>query len=329
MSYSFQQWLLFFYIYCFFGWCFESTYVSLRKHRFVNRGFLHSPLLPIYGSGAVVMLLVTLRIRSYAVLMFFAGMIGATALELVVGLAMEAIFEVKYWDYSNQKFNYKGVICLSSSLCWGLFTVLLNKVIHQPVESFVLGLPAAAVTVTVCVISVIFLCDTVVSVKVALGIRDMLDARVRLKKELGELQEGISEQLGTIRGALGEKSSAVKEQMGALLDSLGERVAELSQTAGSRMAPLLDTVSDKLSALIRMEKEEDAEKAKEMSRFREKLVSIRSEGEAQKKKMDYLKLKMLRRNPSASAGKMSAELSELRENYEKWRLERKEKQEKK
>lgn len=329
MSYSFQQWLLFFYIYCFFGWCFESTYVSLRKHRFVNRGFLHSPLLPIYGSGAVVMLLVTLRIRSYAVLMFFAGMIGATALELVVGLAMEAIFEVKYWDYSNQKFNYKGVICLSSSLCWGLFTVLLNKVIHQPVESFVLGLPAAAVTVTVCVISVIFLCDTVVSVKVALGIRDMLDARVRLKKELGELQEGISEQLGTIRGALGEKSSAAKEQMGALLDSLGERVAELSQTAGSRMAPLLDTVSDKLSALIRMEKEEDAEKAKEMSRFREKLVSIRSEGEAQKKKMDYLKLKMLRRNPSASAGKMSAELSELRENYEKWRLERKEKQEKK
>lgn len=329
MSYSFQQWLLFFYIYCFFGWCFESTYVSLRKHRFVNRGFLHSPLLPIYGSGAVVMLLVTLRIRSYAVLMFFAGMIGATALELVVGLAMEAIFEVKYWDYSNQKFNYKGVICLSSSLCWGLFTVLLNKVIHQPVESFVLGLPAAAVTVTVCVISVIFLCDTVVSVKVALGIRDMLDARVRLKKELGELQAGISEQLGTIRGALGEKSSAAKEQMGALLDSLGERVAELSQTAGSRMAPLLDTVSDKLSALIRMEKEEDAEKAKEMSRFREKLVSIRSEGEAQKKKMDYLKLKMLRRNPSASAGKMSAELSELRENYEKWRLERKEKQEKK
>ena len=239
MSYSFQQWLLFFYIYCFFGWCFESTYVSLRKHRFVNRGFLHSPLLPIYGSGAVVMLLVTLRIRSYAVLMFFAGMIGATALELVVGLAMEAIFEVKYWDYSNQKFNYKGVICLSSSLCWGLFTVLLNKVIHQPVESFVLGLPAAAVTVTVCVISVIFLCDTVVSVKVALGIRDMLDARVRLKKELGELQEGIFEQLGTIRGALGEKSSAVKEQMGVLLDSLGERVAELSQTAGSRMAPLL------------------------------------------------------------------------------------------
>ena len=329
MSYSFQQWLLFFYIYCFFGWCFESTYVSLRKHLFVNRGFLHSPLLPIYGSGAVVMLLVTLRIRSYAVLMFFAGMIGATALELVVGLVMEAVFEVKYWDYSNQKFNYKGVICLSSSLCWGLFTVLLNKVIHQPVEAFVLGLPAAAVTVTVCVISVIFLCDTVVSVKVALGIRDMLDARVRLKKELGELQEGISEQLGTIRGALGEKSSAAKEQMGALLDSLGERVAELSQTAGSRMAPLLDTVSDKLSALIRMEKEEDAEKAKEMSRFREKLVSIRSEGEAQKKKMDYLKLKMLRRNPSASAGKMSAELSELRENYEKWRLERKEKQEKK
>ena len=141
MHYTVWQWLLFFYIYCFFGWCFESTFVSVRKRRFVNRGFLHSPLLPIYGFGAVIMLLVTLRIREHLVLMFFAGMAGATLLELVVGLSMEAVFKIKYWDYSNQRFNYKGVICLSSSVCWGFFTVLLNKAIHRPVEAFVLGLP--------------------------------------------------------------------------------------------------------------------------------------------------------------------------------------------
>ena len=169
MSYSVQQWLLFFYIYCFFGWCFESAYVSLRKRRFVNRGFLHSPMLPIYGSGAVVMLLVTLHLREHVVWMFLAGMAGATLLELAVGLAMEAIFKVKYWDYSNQKFQYKGVICLSSSLCWGLFTVLLNRYVHKPVEEFVLGLSQVTVLVAVIVVSVIFVCDTVVSVKVALG----------------------------------------------------------------------------------------------------------------------------------------------------------------
>ena len=58
--YEFRQWLSFFYLYCIFGWCFESTYVSLKQHCFVNRGFLKGPWLPLYGSGAVLVLLITM-----------------------------------------------------------------------------------------------------------------------------------------------------------------------------------------------------------------------------------------------------------------------------
>ena len=54
-TYTWYQWLTFFYLYCFFGWIFESTYVSLKQKRFVNRGFLRLPMLPLYGSGAVLM----------------------------------------------------------------------------------------------------------------------------------------------------------------------------------------------------------------------------------------------------------------------------------
>ena len=49
--YTWYQWLTFFYLYCFFGWIFESSYVSILKRRFVNRGFLRIPMLPLYGSG--------------------------------------------------------------------------------------------------------------------------------------------------------------------------------------------------------------------------------------------------------------------------------------
>ena len=63
MTYNIFQWLMFFYIYCFIGWCFESAYVSIKKRRFVNRGFLRLPLLPIYGSGAIAILIVTVPIR--------------------------------------------------------------------------------------------------------------------------------------------------------------------------------------------------------------------------------------------------------------------------
>ncbi len=79
--------------------------MSIKKKRWVNRGFLHLPLLPLYGTGAVLILFVTLPFRGNWILTYFSGMVAATLLELVVGLGMEAIFKVKYWDYSNQKFQ--------------------------------------------------------------------------------------------------------------------------------------------------------------------------------------------------------------------------------
>ena len=62
-AYEGYEWLAFFYIYCFFGWIFESAYVSIKKGHFVNRGFLRLPMLPIYGTGAVMMLWVSLPVR--------------------------------------------------------------------------------------------------------------------------------------------------------------------------------------------------------------------------------------------------------------------------
>ncbi|MCI9067861.1 MAG: putative ABC transporter permease [Lachnospiraceae bacterium] len=305
MNYSIQQWLLFFYIYCFFGWCFESAYVSLRKRRFVNRGFLHSPMLPIYGSGAVVMLLVTLRLREHVVWMFLAGMAGATLLELAVGLAMEAIFKVKYWDYSNQKFQYKGVICLSSSLCWGGFTVLLNRYVHKPVEEFVLGLSQVAVLVIVIVVSVIFVCDTVVSVKVALGIRDMLDARARLKKEFGEVAEQLSGRFESLRETWTE--------------SFGDKLTEFGKSpAVERLNVLADAVNERLNALSKTAGEREQEDIRVLSGLRERLKALKREDESQTEKMDYLKLRMFRRNPTATSRKFREEFSQVREEQLKW-----------
>ena len=101
-AYTVSQWLLFFYIYCFFGWVWECCYVSARKGKWVNRGFLHGPALPIYGSGAMVILVSTIGVRDNIALIFLFGMISSTILEFVTGYCMEKMFGVRYWDYSNQ-----------------------------------------------------------------------------------------------------------------------------------------------------------------------------------------------------------------------------------
>ena len=118
-AYSAAQWMLLFYFYCVVGWCFESTVVSFGERRFVNRGFLHGPMLPLYGTGAILLILVSIPLRGRSpVVLFLAGMIAATALEYVTGVVMEAIFGVKYWDYSTHRFQFQGRICLQSSLAW-------------------------------------------------------------------------------------------------------------------------------------------------------------------------------------------------------------------
>ena len=127
-TYTWYQWLTFFYLYCFFGWIFESTYVSLKQKRFVNRGFLR---LPLYGSGAVMMLWVSLPFQDSLILTYISGVIGATALEYVTGYVMERLFKIRYWDYSNQPFNVHGYICLSSSIAWGFLTIFLTEVDPQ------------------------------------------------------------------------------------------------------------------------------------------------------------------------------------------------------
>lgn len=115
-QYSFLQIIIFFFAYCFLGWIWETSYVSIREHKFVNRGFLHGPLIPIYGFGAMAILFATLPVKDNLWLVFICGMLGASALELVTGCTMKAVFHVRYWDYTNIPTNIKGYISLPTSI---------------------------------------------------------------------------------------------------------------------------------------------------------------------------------------------------------------------
>ena len=183
-QYTVQQWILYFYVYCFLGWIFESCYVSLRKRQWVNRGFLHGPFLPIYGSGAVMMLFVSEPFKDNLILTYFAGVVGATLLELVTGAVMEALLKVRYWDYSNQKFNYKGYICLSSSVAWGFLTILMNEVFHPAILHLLAIVPKMADEIFVWIVSAGLAADLCISVRDAIDLRNILVGMENLRKEV-------------------------------------------------------------------------------------------------------------------------------------------------
>ena len=116
-----------FYIYSFLGWLWETCYVSVRKGKLINRGFINGPLCTIYGCGALAVYLILLPVSGDLLLLFVGGVVVATALEYVTAALMENIFHTSWWDYSDKKFNFQGRICLGCSLGWGLFTVGLSE----------------------------------------------------------------------------------------------------------------------------------------------------------------------------------------------------------
>ena len=90
---------------------------------------MRGPFLPLYGSGGIMMLVVSKPYYENVILVFIAGCIGATALELITGIVMESLFKVRYWDYSHKFLNYKGHICLESTLFWGVLPVVFTHLL--------------------------------------------------------------------------------------------------------------------------------------------------------------------------------------------------------
>ena len=219
-QYTVIQWLFFFYLYCFFGWIFESTYVSAKSRKFVNRGFMRGPFLPIYGSGAIMMLVVSMPFQDNILLTYIAGCIGATALELATGVIMEALFKVRYWDYSSQKFNYKGHICLSSTIAWGFLTILMTGFLHRGVEKVILAIPYMAVTVITMVVTVYIIIDFTLSFKAAMDLRDILIGLEKAKEEM----ERIQKRLDVIIAVVNDERETYRQERNMRIDELMENI---------------------------------------------------------------------------------------------------------
>lgn len=212
-------WLM---IYSFFGWIYESILCSITSGSLVNRGFLNGPVCPVYGFGALVVILAFWREPDIRVWnLFFSSMVLTCTLEYLTSWAMEKLFHARWWDYSQYRFNINGRVCLLGAVAFGAFSVLLIKVVHPRVSAFVDGFSPAAITAASAALFLTGAADCMVTVRHILA----------LNGRLAEIQAAIDAYRAQSRQraeALGQRLQARLEESVAAsgLEELRERLEE-------------------------------------------------------------------------------------------------------
>ena len=243
--YTLLQWIAFFYIYCFFGWCFESGYASIKERKLTNRGFLRGPYIPIYAFGALFVLIITDNFHRNNLEVYFSGMIAATILEYITGYVMERLFKVKYWDYSDHKFNLSGYISLSTSIAWGFLSLLLTNFLQVNVYRFVSMINESNLKTSITVVSIIFFSDLILSIKAAFNLAKAYAALERAKSEFSEVKEKLS----LIADGL---VSETQNRLVGIKDSVAERVSQANEyitTGRVSFSALKSDIENVLSSL--------------------------------------------------------------------------------
>ncbi|MCX2456488.1 putative ABC transporter permease [Lacticaseibacillus nasuensis] len=144
VAHQVTTWLLYFFAYAFIGWLWESGYVSLRKHQWVNSGFLIGPIIPVYGFSMIAVLALVGPVEDQLPLLYLVSALVVTVIEYVTSWLLEVLFHARWWDYSHVPLNLNGRVALPISACWGLGVVLIVKLVQPLVHHWAAATIAAS-----------------------------------------------------------------------------------------------------------------------------------------------------------------------------------------
>lgn len=133
---KFQCYLTYFFIFSFVGWFLETIYSYFVLGHFANRGFLFGPVCPIYGLGALILLVFLDKFKDQPIKLFFAAVIVFSIFEYFIGYALDALYNLWLWDYKNEFLNINGRICLFFSIAWGVVALVFNYILFPVFKNF-------------------------------------------------------------------------------------------------------------------------------------------------------------------------------------------------
>ena len=164
--YNFFYLFLLFLIYSFIGWIIDIFDIVYKYKKIVNRGFLIGPICPIYGVGVLLMIFLLTKFIDTPVALFVLATVIFMTLEYFTSYFLEKMFNARWWDYSDRKFNLNGRICLETTIPFGLGGMIVMYIVNPFFTKILDKIPENIVIILGIILFIIFIVDVIISFSV-------------------------------------------------------------------------------------------------------------------------------------------------------------------
>ncbi len=220
----FYSYCILFFIYSFLGWIMEVTLTLITDKKFVNRGFLLGPCCPIYGCGCILLNLLLQNYVNNIIVLFILTMFTCSLLEYITSFLMEKIFKLRWWDYSQMKFNINGRICLETMTPFSILGVLAIKFATPFFITNINKLSEKTILIISFILITLFIIDVIISLTIVFKLKfvsknikkdSTLDIKNAIKKFIKNdiyVYERIIESFPNLTKSLKEKALKLKKK---------------------------------------------------------------------------------------------------------------------
>lgn len=164
--YSIWSVIMIFFIMAFVGWIWEVSLHLISDGEFVNRGVLHGPWLPIYGTGSILILLLLNKFRKKPALEFFSAIVVCGVVEYYTSYYLEITHNgQKWWDYTGYFLNINGRICAEGLLTFGLGGMLIVYILAPLLDNMLRRIPQKLIVALCAGLLIVYCCDQFYSSK--------------------------------------------------------------------------------------------------------------------------------------------------------------------
>ena len=226
-----KLYFLLFIIYSILGWVMEVINALFTLKRFVNRGFLIGSYCPIYGCGAVLITLLLTRYKNDFVVFFLMSILLCGTLEYLTSYIMEKFFNLRWWDYSEKKFNIDGRVCIDTLLPFGLLGILIMYILNPVFINIINGISNEWLSILFYSMALLFTKDNTeqITQKVkeillgkpkAFAEKRLFNAyprlrlmRIKVKRQINKTKQEINQKIDDTKEMIDDKIDKTKEEL--------------------------------------------------------------------------------------------------------------------